>query len=220
MESPMNNEKNFFADAFAQGNPGWSVAAGKDLKPGAMSEFSAYLYIVDTKTGWIGAAATSEPGFRAINKSLPEIALKANLSLDDIASVAANWIVEAGRVSAESDAKEALQAINATAITMANTKTYETVFKGTGSARGHWIYLVYSLNDKTTSGRPVYLSEPASGLMDTAVLRNFVDMVIRGDLSAPKSFVGGQILAGGGMKIHESFRSGDDAKPSSDAPKG
>lgn len=201
----MKNERQFWENVFAASNPDWKTALGTEMPLGQVSDCETFLYIVDTKTGWITGAATTAECFLNLKNTLPDVSRKTGLSLGDISSVAAQQAVKAAIEKAPSNSPSALRAINGVAYALVGTQTFDAVRRVTGGLKGHWAYLVYTMRDGSLMGRPAYASDPSNTFLSAADLHFLIEQTIARDLSA-NTLVGQQMVASGGAELHESMR--------------
>jgi hypothetical protein len=200
----MNNEALMWLKQFHHANPGWSVALGRDLQLGAGNlATDSYVYVVDTSTGWITAAALAQA-------ELKRIAAYADANADvrqQALSACGSAIVDAGSRNVSHDSADAQACLCLAVCALAQTQVWEIIKqRSSGSLAGHWIYATYRLREGAgIIGRPGFVRRPKPGLIPPENLRRVIASMIAQDVGSPASAVGRDLAAGGGAVLSTLF---------------
>lgn len=193
----------------SQMNPGWNLKidkTGNDGQRVKLSDCTAYLYIVDAATGWIGAASLRPLDLEVMKASYPAIMSTTSMSSAKLAGAAAGLVATASEAGAKYGDAIFVQAIKGTAFALADTKLFDLVKERNGGYDGHWIYLVYLLKSGERVGRPVFLPDEDNGrFLQTDDLINAARQTIDHDLSNVGGVVQTMIASGNGAVWHELF---------------
>lgn len=205
----MKNETEFKQGLINDVNPDWYVELTPENKDAAISGMDVKLYLIDAASGWIGAGAMDVANFQKVRNWVHSRGIE---RFTGAGSASVKGIPTA---DTPGDSAATRNAIHTLAHYFAATKTYEAVMRTTSTTKGHWICVVYTLNDGSRLSRPLFAGADAPGrFMPMERLNGLLKAFIATDLSSPESSAGSQILAGGGTQIHESLQ----VAPESDRP--
>jgi hypothetical protein len=187
----MKNERNFWTSLMEQANPGWTLHIASDSRPGAigLGELDAYLYAIDTSTGWTAAAA-----FRSENMRRGR---QGGAAKRDWQSIASAKIIECGSQSRPPDAPETETALKAAGLALAQTRTYEVV-AADGKLSGHWLYFVYRARNGQAISRPAFLRNQRNGFIPPSELAELRRTIVAQDTRGGSSHVASEIARAGG----------------------
>lgn len=159
------------------------------------------VYVVDTSTEWMAAAAMERTAFE-ISKSQ---AKAIGMSPLDVADAAGQSISRLGKIQPTADDPYVVSCIQLTVAAISHTSTFQLVQpKGVD---GHWLYLTYRMMDASTVARPVYLNPPAqSGFLSAAMLRAVIQKVVAQDTRQENAVVYQELRHGGGALIAPAFK--------------
>ena len=198
----MNHEKDFFERLAGTALPGWDVKLQPHMQPGQMdlASYDAYIYVVDTSTGWTGAGAMQTSGFAAAAR-LPA---ETGLTLENVTDLAARSITMLGRDQPAADAPDLIQCIQLTAAALTGTQTFEQV-RASADLSGHWAYVAYRMLDASTIARPVFFRSRSTGFLPMDALYQVVRQIVSQDGRSSNSAVGRMLKRAGGPILDRKF---------------
>lgn len=198
----MNNEKRFFEGLFAAANPDWKTNPTPGIALGPLASYETFIYVVDVRTGWTAAGATSQKAFANIKVSFEKTLAQPGASLRALTGLAANQTAEAASMNAAVDSPEALECVSTVGCALVTTRTFDLVKEATGGLAGHWAYLVYSTPQGEFLGRPAYASDPHGCLMSVDSLRDLIVQTVWHDTCKAGTAVGRQLADCGGAILN------------------
>lgn len=185
-------EKKFWDSMLKACNPSWSINTKNTSTP--LAEQNVFIYVVNTATATIGAAAISETAFKDIHTAFA-------LKKDEILQIVPGFIAA---FTEEKHEELESQCFHMAAAALSQCEIYEIVKQRQGILSGHWIYIYYELKDGSHLGRPVYVGSPVtvgSKFIEASTLRGVLKKVIKTDIEATDSFVSKTIANSGGAAI-------------------
>lgn len=199
-KSTSKHERAFKSELLAVTDPNWLTSFTPENTEAKISGRAVRLYIVDAKTGWVGAGAMSLENFQKVRSWVT------SRGTENFTAAGADCAKEASEVNATSDSPLTASAIKTVAHYFASTRTYDIALEAAKSAAGHWMCIVYTLNDGDRLSRPIFLRDGDSNrFLDVQVLLGNAVQVMNMDTHNQESLVGSKIAVGGGTIIHPSF---------------
>lgn len=201
----MKSEYQFWNDTMQSLNPGWCVSIDPRFPAGGgrLASYDAFVYVVDTSTGWLAAGALSScemlraAAHAAASTDMPTL----------VRTGAAGMIANLGEGRPEAGSQAAQQAVMMGVVVVTQSSVFEKVLAAcNGQPSGHWFYLVYRLRNGDLLGRAVYGRQAAQALVSQDRCRLTVLQAIQLDRN-PASNVGRSIAEGGGLVLAPEFSS-------------
>lgn len=155
------------------------------------------VYLVDTLTLWNVVGCTTE----AHAAHLLTLASQCPTSIVQKApALAGHSLLKAASHRYSLDAPDCQTALTMAGLYLSFTETMMSVARK-GSIQGHWIALLYHLENGSHTLRPAYAGKPAGRKLQPAEHMQLIVDVIAGDLQGRSTEVGARIDAAGGLKL-------------------
>ena len=165
-------------------SPGWNVKVSDDPEGEkfGLSKLDAYIYIVDTSTGWIGAGSLQPHHIQKIHDDLDKDAASNPDVKNQVKDHAGLLTLKHGAIGSTSN-DDLDDALVASVAALSATATFEAVRK-TGSLAGHWINITYKMMDGASISRPAFLRVNYPGFCKPEELNEFIKKIVSSDTDA------------------------------------
>lgn len=182
---------------------GARVNWGLDLNPGrAPLSIDAYVYLVDSSTLWLTAAAIDPTHLEK---------LLAEDGFDPLVQ-SAKRARAAECIEAASDAGEALQALTSPALTRAFATSFIAIAASPGYAKSrhattqvtgshHWFLILYRLADGGRVAGLGHVVEPEPGMLDLDSVLDCLESIVQMDLGSSRTLVHEAVTRAGGLHL-------------------
>ncbi|CAN7770629.1 hypothetical protein LJR290_007502 [Variovorax sp. LjRoot290] len=180
-----------------EARPNW----GLDLHAGRTPlAADSYVYLVDTSSHWIAAAAISPSQLALVRTDAGE-----TTAVESRARAAAAMERASARAGAGEGAMfspETLTAFAAGITAIATSPAFAAAAKQPHVLENHhWILLLYRLTDGHMIAGLGYVDDPYPGMLDMASVREYVSSMVEMDLSSVGSTVSEAVGAHGGVML-------------------
>lgn len=206
MTSNALGENAFWEGVFRASATGWeSVRREAQAQPAErMSDLRLRLYLVDTHANAVNAILTHVRALHHAHQMLPR---------SDEARAASQLagmerVVRLSDPAASADPARQSEAFDAGLMLLASSATYTRVIESNPEGlAGHWILILYRLNDASYLTRPMFWTTPddKQPLLTPQELHAQVSTAVRFDQSARETGIGRRIAQGGGLALHPRY---------------
>jgi hypothetical protein len=161
------------------------------------------VYLIDTSNLWNVVGGVAEDGMKrliALAESAPAALYQRAPGLAGMA------VLKAAAIGARLPDMECQNALTLSGFYLACTETRTEVISEMGSLRGHWLVLLYHLQDGSTQLRPAFAAATGSRQLDAPSFVGAVLDVVVKDLHGGASQVSKRIQAAGGLRLAQPLR--------------
>lgn len=194
-------EDRFWQEVGNQLNPGWQIHLGPGGVQVPLASQDTFLYLLDTATMWITGGATLSSEMLRARRELQKL----KMTPAQVAGLAAEPILECSQTQLTGDHPKVRLAMTAAVCSITATGTWSAVMDRIGSPAGHWIWMVYRLQDGESLGRPVFSQGPRV-FMQEPDLHRALRTALASDLGNPNSSVSQMVRKGGGAVLHPTLQ--------------
>lgn len=194
-----DSEKRFWDKILSLPQGAWERAGtGND------DEMDVCIYIVDTGAPWIATYRTAHGNLLDVKEAVMGYASHRNTP----AAMLAGAVLAASAAMAEPHTDAGVACFAAAMNYICTSRTWVEVSQQTGSLRGHWLAMLYHLNNgdfliQLDFDRPECFPQ---GLIDFPKLRDLVRMAVERDEGGEGGAISERVRASGGIKAHPVWR--------------
>lgn len=197
------NEQRFWRTVLEAHNPGWRLHVPKDSVLEGLSDYDVHVYVVDTSTGWTGAATMKTPEFKRLAAASASMASYQRSLPNDVLGSITHQLKK--NPQPNPDSEDAYELLLGAASNLTLTKTYQLAKEKAGLS-GHWVYVVYRLQNQQYEARPFYMKGQSPGLLPAEQLQATVLQIVSIDTKpTTTATVNRNIMAGGGAVLCKAF---------------
>lgn len=194
------NERQFWERLLTAASPGWSISVnGKEEGQAPLCDQRVRVYVLDSSNLWLRCGASS-----ALSMEKGARVLQQDKSLADIAIAAAGSCTVDRSDAGTSSEEQVSEVVMLSLLALTRTATFEVVKSKFGNVEGHWLYMVYRLNDGSFLSRPGFLrphSSDGNGFLPVDVVLAAAKQMVALDRGNVDGVVRGKMEACGGAKI-------------------
>lgn len=199
-------ENAFWEGVFHASSKGWQEIR-RESDPESkirMADLRLRVYLLNTHTGWSSAMLTHVRDLHnahqlvSKNKDVREQAQNSSIGK----------ILQASDPRAAGDSALQREAFEAGLLNLAGTTTYNRIIESNlEGLAGHWMLIVYKLNDGSHITRPMFWTTPndTQPLLTPLELQFQVATAARFDQQARETGIGRRIVQGGGLLLHTQY---------------
>lgn len=167
-------------------------------------EMDVYIYVVDTGAPWVAAYGTAHANLLDVKEAVMAGAPHGNRPAATLAAA----ILQASAAMAGPLTDAGIACFAAAMNFICASRSWVEVSRQTGSLRGHWLAMLYRLNNddflmQLDFDRPEVF---APGLLELPQLRDLVRMAVDRDEGGDGGAISERVRASGGIKAHPLWR--------------
>jgi hypothetical protein len=191
-----NGEREFWQRLMQAINPAWDIALNREGDRALnISDQTARVYVVDTSNLWTLMGATSPQEVHRVDMEV-RAAQAEGLNALNVAPFA---VKEGSDKSVKPGTKQAEELVALALAAITQSQLYPVVLEKTGSAAGHWVYIIYRLKNGDILGRQGFTAGANEALAPDLLL-GFVRHLVETDTSS-RGKVGDLLAKGGGADL-------------------
>lgn len=199
-------ENAFWEGVFLATAKGWqSIRRESDpVSKDRIADLRLRVYLVNTHTGWVSAMLTHVRDLHNAH----QLVTKNKDVREQAQHISIGKILQASDPRAAGDSALQREAFDTGLLNLACTTTYNRIIESNlEGLAGHWILIVYKLNDGSHITRPMFWTTPndTQPLLMPQELQFQVATAARFDQQASESSIGRHIVKGGGLLLHPQY---------------